>query len=479
MTKRFKRGLIAAALLPVLGLGACDNDITSLNENPNAPTVVGPEYLLPSVIQEAVDQLLGTGLDRGVASVWAQHYARLQYGSTDRYDLESTFSDTYWADFWIEPLADVQQVIDLSTTRNRPSFLAAGRIMKSWIFHNMTDLWGDIPYSEALAGDKAEGSTTPVYDTQASIYNAILTDLDGAADLLAGSPSLGNADLIYGGSTAAWQKFANSLRLRVAMRLSETDPATASAQVAAAVADGVFTGAADEAKLQFSGAAPNENPMYTAFRDRPGDYRVSVAMVDTLKSLADPRLTIYADPAESDGEYRGMPNGMNDSHGIGFSTVSKVGTWFLQPDAPAVILSYEEVLFLKAEAAARGWIAGDPATFYAMGVTAALQRFGVSNAAIAAYLAQPRVAYNPATGLTQIALQKWIALYDQGLEAYAEYRRTGVPNLVAGPDNVNENMIPSRLPYPTTEQSLNRANLQAAMERQSGAGINVKLWWDQ
>ncbi|MQA92382.1 MAG: SusD/RagB family nutrient-binding outer membrane lipoprotein [Gemmatimonas sp.] len=464
--------------LPMVIVG-CESDLTGINENPNGPTDVGPQYLLPAAIQESVNDLLGTGLDRNAASLWVQHIARLQYGSPDRYDLGSTFADSYWEGLWTESLPDAQLIIERSAENEQPNLEGIGRVLKSWIVQNMTDLWGDIPYSTALQGHAEDRVTTPAYDTQASIYASLLTELEAAASLVVmPGEEIGTSDLIYNGDAAKWAKFANSLRLRTAMRLSEVDAAAAQAGVAAAVAAGVFEGAVDEAKLSYPGTAPNENPMYVAFRDRPGDFRASETMVNTLTALADPRLEIYADPAESTGLYVGMPNGLDDSHGIGFTTVSKVGAWFLKPDAPAMIQSYAEVLFLKAEAAARGWIAEDAASLYAAGITASMERYGISQAEIATYLAHPEVVYSPGRGLEQIALQKWIELYDVGPEAYAEWRRTGFPNLVAGRDNVTGGMIPLRFPYPTTEASLNRTNLEAAKDRQSGALISVPIWWD-
>ncbi|TFH64616.1 MAG: SusD/RagB family nutrient-binding outer membrane lipoprotein [Gemmatimonadales bacterium] len=158
--------------------------------------------------------------------------------------------------------------------------------------------------------------------------------------------------------------------------------------------------------------------------------------------------------------------------------VSRIGTYFSSAATPAVILSYYEVLFLRAEAAERGWVGSNAGDLYQQAITAAMSQIGVSQAAISSYLAQPIVQYKGGqAGLRQIWLQKWISLFGNGPEAYAEWRRTGIPQLQAGPDAINDGLIPVRLPYPDRERSLNREAVEAAMARQGGATLNSPVWW--
>jgi len=485
------RSTVAAAALALAAITGCTDDFTGINTNPNAPTAVSARYLLPAVITSSVDELLGTGLDRGVASLWVQHYARLQYTGTDRYIVEPNFSDGYWRSLYRGPVVDVNEIIERANDRASNNEAAVGMILKAWIFHNMTDLWGDIPYVQAGTGRDEGGTTTPAYDRQVEVYTGLLSQLSQAAQMIDLSEpgfggvqfrgSSGNPDLLYLGDMFKWQLWANSLRLRIGMRLSEIDPGTAQSAVAAAVASGVFMSRAQEARLDYPGTPPNENPMYLAFKERPGDFRVSKTLVDTLKALNDPRLPIYAEP-NADGEYEGMPNGLVDEHGIPFTAVSKVGEWFLRANTPAVIQSYEEVLFLQAEAAARGWGGGDPATLYAEAIAESMRRFDIDEVEIDAYLASPEVEYDPPRGMAQIALQKWIALYDQGPEAWAEWRRTGIPSLTPGRDNLNSDRVPVRFPYPSSEETTNKAQLQEALSGQGLGGLdsqlNTALWWD-
>lgn len=479
----------APALLVAFSVAGCTDDFTGLNTNPNAPTDVGVRYLLPAGLTSTVRELLGTDYDRGTASTWVQHYARLQYTTTDRYFIEPTFSDGLWGDLYTGGLIDFDGIVTLAEATGATNQHAVGLILRAWVFHNMTDLWGDIPFREALRGTKDGGTTTPAYDAASDVYHGVLADLAEASAAIDPAGSLfgdlfrgtaGNPDLLYGGDLEKWRRFANSLRLRVAMRLTEFDPEMAAQEASAAVAAGVFAGAGDEAVFRWPGLPPNENPMAPAFTARPGDFRISNSIVDTLRSLNDPRLSIYADPNQDD-EYVGMPNGLVDEHGISFEAVSRVGSWFLRPETPTWILSYAEVALLMAEAAQRGFVAGDPAALYRDGIEASMRMFEIPQAEIDAYLAQPAVRYDPARGLEQIAVQMWLALYDQGPEAYSYWRRTGIPVLTPARDNLNDDRIPVRLPYPVSEQSVNGANLSEAVARQGLGGgdaqWNTPLFW--
>jgi hypothetical protein len=302
---------------------------------------------------------------------------------------------------------------------------------------------------------------------------------------------------LYGNDFGKWKKFANSLRMRLAMRLSEVDPSTAKAQFTAAYTAGGFTSNDDNAMLLYPGGS-YRNPLYENALCGAGsrdDHGISATMVDTLKSLNDPRLTFYAEPAPVDGEYRGLPNGLHyvkDFNGnAAISQFSRIGNFWRCDGAatPSAIMTYSEVLFLEAEAVNRGWIAGDAAALYTAAIRAAMTQWNPYSPAnapktadINTYLAQPRVAYQGgAAGFDQIQLQKWIALYMQGDEAWANWRRTGIPDLKPGPyENQRLGRIPARVPYPANEQSLNNDNLQAAVTAQGGGlSLVTPMWWEK
>lgn len=476
--KLSRRYTAALPLALTLGVGACDEGLTEINENPNQPEQISPVYLFPQGVTSAVGLVRGSSFDLTFTGLWAQHYAKIQYVDEDRYEMRPGTIDAYWSAFYSGPLFDLEKTIE--TANGAAAIAAPARVMRAWTFAQMTDIWGSIPYSEALKG--APGApVTPAYDPQQVVYTGMLANLTEASGSLSGaSNALGSADPIYGGDPAKWRRFANSLRARYGMRLSEVDPAKARAEVTAALEAGGFTSNADNATMLWPGDGTNDAPFYTNFRTRD-DHRVSATMVDTLKALTDPRLMVYARPAAATKEYKGVPNGLTNAQALayGLANTSKIGTFFSQPNSPAYLMVYPELLFIKAEAAQRGWIAGSAAEFYNAGITASMEMFGVSSAEIAAYLAQPRVAYNPATGLQQIALQKWIALFSQGSEAYAEVRRLDMPALKIGPASLTGGVFATRLTYPLSEQATNKASLDAAITAQGDVSLVGKVWWDK
>lgn len=463
------------ALVLAAAIGGCTDGLTDLNVNPNQPVDVGAEFLLPAAIVDGVTRTHGSSLNMDLVGLWAQHYAEHQYTVEDVFEVSDASISGHWSFFYSTPLRNLYEVEQQGRELNRPNVQAVGKILSHWLFQVVTDLWGDASYSEALKGRDSRADMTVPYDAQADVYGAILTELRAAAAMI--DPNgirIEKNDLLYRGNMVLWRQFANSLRLRAAMRLSGVNPSLAATEAAHAVASGVMTGNQGNAVLNFIDDGVSVHPIFAYERTR-NDHSISATMVDTLKALSDPRLPIYARPNAA-GQYVGTPNGTMANPLL--SEVSRIGTYFARADAPAVIMSYAEVLFLQAEAAERGWIAGNAGQLYVDGITAALSQVGVSADDIAAYLAGPRIAYQGGqVGLEQIWLQKWISLFGNGPEAYAEWRRTGVPHLVAGPDAINDGLIPVRLPYPERERTLNGAAVQAAIANQGGATINTPVWW--
>ena len=458
----------------VWAVSACDS-LTEINENPNAPTDVTAKFLLPQAIRNAVEQAIPTTLYRSHTGIWPQHLVQLQYPDEEQGEVRDSRMDLYFENFYMGSLMDIQTVFRKGVETGTVNHQAVAMIWKSWIFQQLTDLWGDVPYSEALRGDE-EGGGTPAYDTQESIYTDLFLQLADAASRLAPSgEGFGVGDLIYGNDFVKWERFANSLRMRLAMRLSEISPATAQTEFIAANTAGGFQSNADNATLEWAGA-PHENPMYENWLGRD-DHGISETLVDTLLSLADPRLPLYAELTEVDGVYRGHQNGMDDlPAGFSMGEFSRIGNFWREDGAgtPTLIMTYSEVLFLQAEAAQRGWIAGNAAQLYADAITANMNQYGgtvPSGAEITTYVAARQAAY---TGLNDLYLQKWISLYMSGSEAWFDWRRTDVPNLLAGP-KYTLSRLPVRFTYPPIEQSLNMANLTLA---RAGLAITDPVWWD-
>ncbi len=472
--------LRAVPALLLLGAAAgCDDGLTEINRNPNSPENVPVEFLLASGIWDAVDSNAGVGAfgpwtQLYHTELWAQHIAQAGYNDEDRYTPRAGIPTAIWDNFYAGSLNDLKRVKEIATEDGNDNLWAVAEIMSVYNFLLLTDLFGDVPYSEALSLD--EGIQNPKYDAQPAIYQDLITRLRAASARIdeGGDVNFDDGDLIYEGDMDGWVRFANSLQLRVAIRLAGTS-LNAAGGTAFAQAWGtgqLITSVSQQADLDWTGEQPSQNPIFEqiVLGGRPGDFRVSRALVDTLTNLGDARLAVFANPAVTDGAYRGLPNGLTPAQvGGTYNTsgaYSTIGNYFLQPDAPSVLMSAAEVYLLAAEAAARGWIAGDPAQLYRQGITASFEQYGIAGAA-PAYLAMPRVAY---TGLQSIYLQKWIALYMSGPEAFTEFRRTGSPNLTLSANALLET-FPARLPYPTEEGLYNPQNYPSNVE------ITTPVWF--
>ena len=480
----------AAVVALAVGATACNNDsLTNLNQNPNAPTQVQPEQLFTSGATQAMFTLRGSSFEHGLDALWVQHYAEVQYPEADLNRPRAATIEGLWNTLYSIPLEDLTAAINKGSAR--PGIWAPALVMRSAVYQEITDLWGDIPYTEATRGDQGTSAIlAPKYDPQSVVYDSLLAALTSAATALKTAPnSYGGADPVYGGDPAKWMRLANSLRLRLALRMYKANPTKAATEFKAALAAGVMTSNADNAAVVWPGGV-NTNPLYQNWLDLGGgtrdDQRLSKRFVDTLTVNNDPRLAAYAQPTDSSKAcatpgcypaYVGAPNGV-DANSIPLSTASRPTETIRGPSSPSYIMRYEEVLLDRAEAAQLGITTENAATLYNQGITASMQLWGVSATDIATYLAQPAVVYTPARGLQQIAYQKWVALFNEEIEAYSEWRRSGVPVLTPGPKAAFPT-VPRRLTYPGLEVSLNGANVAAATTNQGGATLKDRVWWDK
>ncbi|MDB5243335.1 MAG: hypothetical protein JWP57_3960 [Spirosoma sp.] len=485
-----KKTLFLSFALSLSVLTSCENKFDETNANPNDPTSVPAERLLPHAIYSAVSNIIGPsgtvslGLDAG--NGWAQHTARIQYTEIDQFSYTSDLQDLPWRSLYNEALADFQRVIELGKSSGNENYQAIGLIMRSYVFSVLTDVYGDIPYSEALKGT-SDGIVAPKFDAQKDVYAGLVSDLKLANDLINTKAVSKEGDILFAGDMTKWKKFANSLNLRLLNRmLSKTGASIdVKAEMTRILSDAtkypVMTSNADVAQLVYL-TRPNNNPTNENRRTRD-DHRVSATLVDKLVALGDPRLAVYANKATATGEYKGVPNGLpnSDAGALGFTKTSKVGDYFTQETTPAVIMSFAELNFIRAEAALRGVsAAGDAAKAYSDGITASMSYYKLTPPAD--YLIKNALKFGDAAtstvGLTQVLEQKWIALFGQGVEAWTEYRRTGIPSLVVPKVNYNAGMIPTRLPYPSAEENLNNMNFKSALTAMGGANtMQTKLWW--
>ncbi|MFL5486902.1 MAG: SusD/RagB family nutrient-binding outer membrane lipoprotein [Gemmatimonadaceae bacterium] len=513
MTYRSLR-LASLGALVLLGMSACDPDkLVKVNEDPNSPTSAPPQAVFTYATRVAMERWFGSNPTNMRGPVLtAEHLAQVQYPDEDTYArLDGTVTDASFINTYSQELKNFQAVIDAGKAADQPLLWGPPQIMRSLIFGYVTDVWGDVPYSEALKGDAAEAIIQPAYDAQKDIYTGLFNDLSAATTAIAAAPSsaptLGGADPIYGGSSLRWQRFANSLRLRHAMRLANKDPATAQAQITAALAapGGVLASNADNALMPWPGDGVYDNP-WSANNQGRDDHRLSDRLMNEMVPVNDPRVPVYAQPTlcfqdptatgcpASPPKYAGMPNGLTATDAATYSlTTSRPGEVFYSTDRfcnnctslngasfPDFVLTYAEVSFTLAEAAERGWIPGSAAAFYVQGIRASMEQWGVTDAtAINAFLARPEIVYVPGTeGLRRIALQKWIALYTDGVEAWSEWRRTCVPATIKpGPDAII-GTVPRRYEYSIREHSANSANLDVAISRQGPDVFTSRIYWD-
>lgn len=495
MTNR-KYVLFGVGLALAAAASACDNsNLTNLNQDPNNPTDVPAASLFTRAVNVGTQRFLGSGFDLRGTEFLAQHLAEVQYPDEDRYTRLNGGSTTgYFDQAYYTELKDLTQAILKGKAANAPGTWGPATVFQIWIFENLTDTWGDVPYTTALKGDS--GNVTPTYDPQQQIYTSFFARLDSVSKALVGATNtLRNADPLYAGNLTEWQKFANSLRARLAMRIVNVDPTTARAQFEAAVnaPGGLMTSNSDIAEVSWPADGIYDNPWSINFQTRD-DHRISDRLTGVMNPINDPRVAVYAQPAQSSGNYVGQPNGLtSDSAGKWLNVASRPGTIFMPqvtsyatfpsgtgPSTPSFIMTYAEVELLLAEAAERGWtVPGTAASHYGKGIAASMEQWGLPASDTVAYLAQPAVAYKGgASGLAQIAVQKWIALFSDGTQAWASWRRTCQPtDIKAGPAAVSST-LPRRFQYSTTEISTNSDAVNAAIARQGADAFATRVWWD-
>lgn len=473
ITKGF--AIAAAGLL----FAACQDQLEETNTNPNEAIKAQPEYLLANAIKSNADLTLGSDASMETSTLFIQHWAKIQYTDPDKYTVSIANVQNVWTNLYSQGLTDFATIIKIGEETGNTNYQAVGLILKSWSFQLLTDLYGNIPYSQAL---KLEETLTPKYDSQKDVYLGLLNDLKKATELIDTTGAPIGGDLVFNGNLTKWKKFANSLRLRIALRIADKEPEAAKAVVAELTKDKTaLISSNDEIAQLIYLASPNQNPV-SRDRETRDDYRVSKSIIDKLQELKDPRLAVFANKTvdATPTGYIGVTNGLpaDSAAKLGFTKTSKLGDYFTAPASPAVFVSYAEVLFNLAEAAQRGFISDNAADLYKAAVTASLQQFKVGSADIAAYLAQPSVAYNAANYKKSIGEQKWLALFSQGLEAFAEWRRLDYPQLKPAYAGVLNGKLPVRLTYPTGEQALNAANYKAAVAAQGEDRLTTKLWFD-
>ena len=501
MKSIFKRLSLSVAVL-ALALQSC-GDFGDINKNPLAANEINPDFQFSFVQLRASGERYENW--RAVmiySSTMIQHLAALPtYWSGDKYLYNAQYSGALMERAYEQ---QVREVVDLIRgLEGKPELankLAAARIWRVAIFHRLTDLYGDIPYSEAGLGF-LEGIGQPKYDTQSDVYFDMLKELEEAcAQFDPAGVTYGSADFIYGGDVSQWKKYGYSLMLRLGMRLTKVDAASAEAWVRKAIAGGVMTGLNDTAKVPHTDGPEgiNRNGIGEVW-EADNNQKMSKTFIDWMATRNDPRLDILSF-VPNGTEQKGLPNGytattikeflgLDPTDDVDMGQFSNVNLKIVRTNSPMIFQNYSEVELLLAEAAVRGWHSGSAADHYNAGVRAAMKQWtlfdsslDISDAQIDAYLAA-----NPFDGsLRMIGEQYWAATFMNEYEAYANWRRTGFPVLtpVNFPGNVTSGQIPRRLAYFEGERASNPDELDKALSRQGlpndfGQMLKVPMWWDK
>ncbi|MGI4822072.1 MAG: SusD/RagB family nutrient-binding outer membrane lipoprotein [Janthinobacterium lividum] len=458
------------------------------NVNTKAASVVPGVTLVTTAERSLTRTLTTTNQNLGITRLLVQYWTETTYNDESRYNLAARqIPENFWTPLFQTVLGNLNEAKRIITadpaldTKVKANQLACIDVLAVHAWSTLVDTYGNIPYSEALNPENPQ----PKYDDAATIYTDLLKRLD--ADIAAmntntGAAGLGTADLVYAGNMPKWVRYANSLKLRLAMTTVDVDAARTKTLVEQA-APNVFQSSSDNAQITFTTASPNQNPLYEDLvSSGRTDYVGADTFINQLNALNDPRVSIYFQPLGSTGTYVGAPYGPQGS----VNTASQPGAVLRVATLPGVLASYSEVQFLLAEAAARNFsVGGTAASFYNNAITASITYWeglaGRTTAAVdaAAYLAQPSVAYTSAAGdfKQKIGIQKWISLYNQPTQAWTEWRRLDYPQLKKPSNALSE--IPLRFTYPTSEQNLNGTNYAAVSTAIGGDKVTTKIFWDK
>lgn len=514
---------------------SCDDRLEELNQPTRAATEVTAESLFANGVRNMFDMMVNTDVNINIFRLLAQYWAQTTYPDESQYNLVAReIPDNFWEVAYRDVLKDLDEaariieeefdpLVDDEATKNNQ--LAMIEICKVYTYAILVDAFGAVPYEEALDDE----ILIPTYNAGEDVYQSIIDRLDEAINTI--DPTAGGfiatQDLIYEGDAAGWLKFANSLKLRLAMMLADVNADQSATMVAEAVAGGLFESNEDNASIQYQSTPPSTNPLWEDLvQSGRADYVISNTIVDQMQQLSDPRLPVYAGGMDFSYPVNRATNQIRDSvfteggnmvlyyraqdsvvfvttpftifardsslgvqlfkggeYGTAntYSANSPAGERFHEPDLEGLILDYSEVQFWLAEAAERGFATPSTAAeHYEEGIRASLAYWGIDEDLIEEYVTQPEVAYATAAGdwRQKIGLQSWIALYNRGFEGWTVWRRLDFEGFNV-PDGLTEEDIPNRLIFPIEEATLNPSNFRAAIEMIGGSDdVQTRIFWD-
>lgn len=468
-----------ASLAGVLLTAGCTDSFDRVNTDPDNTSEPPLTNVLAYSIRYASDLLFDPWSDMNEPSTYAGQLTKIQYIDESRYEFRPGSVENKWYYVYLS-YNNIKTVERRAAEEGLVNMESVAKVWGTMLMQIATDTWRDVPYSEAARMD--EGILLPKYDTQEAIYPAMLNVLVSAAEGFASGATdqLGAGDILFNGDVEKWQRYCNSMRLRLALRISAVEPGKAKETVEQIMGNPakypVLEQNSDNAFFVWPGEAPYIEPWADDSRTRD-DHAVSDVMINLLKSLDDPRLAAYAHPA-SDGEYRGGIIGAKSVE-PDLSLISRIGARFRDEyKGFTPYLRAAETYFNLAEASKLGWNTGmTTQEAYEKAVTLSLQENGIEDPS--GYLAG-KAKFNDT--FEQIYQQEWIALFKQGMEAWSLYRRTGIPatNYIApGSTYVGHNVPPLRYPYPGNESNLNGANISLFKAEVVDDFWGKPMWWDQ
>lgn len=483
-------------------------DFGDINDNPNLPTEPETKYLL--LRSETMTDFF---VFNATYNPWTQLYpeyiserknvqhtkfAQLMLGTSSLYR-----NAIYPLDMIIAMNKGDEQatpkVLGLSSSNTNQ--IAAATTLRAYFYMHLTDCLGDIVFSEADKG-KSEGLFFPKFDSQKSIYEALDKELNEVYGTFEEGKGLNaNFDIIYKGNISAWKKLNASLRMMLAIKLSDVDPAAGKARFAKAYADGGIVEVEDCMIRPFLKEDDNSNLLYRNIKiDGRWDFAPSDKIINHMLELNDPRLRAYATPAQSDGTFRGWSfGGTQEQHAeYDIKDMSEFNPQFYQQDSPVTIISSAYIWSLISEAAYRGWISGDYKEFYNRAVKESFKFYGVAegfsladveeatrarlspNLDVEVYLAQEAVKLDGNDNdIKKIVLQRWIANFMQdGVQSWCDWRRFDYPDLKPGPVTPAMTVLPQRLKYHTDDINANMQNYKDMLKSQGPDEITTRVWWD-
>ncbi|WP_025764504.1 SusD/RagB family nutrient-binding outer membrane lipoprotein [Dyadobacter tibetensis] len=463
-------------------IGSCTSDFDEINTDPTLVTedIIKPSMLLTSVLKYSVYSTYNL-------SIIAEYSGYYSNGASGSIFQSANWNDPYNA-FYRNYIINTSEIIRL--TAKDPRLInqtSMARILKVWLYSQLTDLYGDVPYFEA-AQKVDQVINQPKYDTQKAIYTDMLKELKEASAALNEDPQLpsfGAADILMQGNVVKWRRFANSLRLRLAMRIRYADENLAKQHIQEVINAPLIDDNSFNVFLKTLNGSDtrNRNPQWN---DPINNYpqSVSFTVTETLKMLKDPRIRIFIQPApDSISGYRGRPiAALPDEKGYGSENSASQGQFFREAVYPIMVMNAAEVFLLRAEAALFKFSTENAQTMFTNGIASSLLQYQVNEAEKKSYLSseQTKLAGTDEQKLEQIILQKFLANYYQIYEGYAEFRRTGYPKIWTGSDKGSTGgEIPRRLTYPLDEYTKNESNIKkAASALSKGDTYMSRIWWD-